>query len=365
MSPSRSSSVPHYLRWTAVSWVVWTLVLTLDVASFLLARATYPDWVGPLPVSWAILLRTVMWYSWWLWTPAIFYLARRFCFEPGTHIRSFVVHVAAALVIIRVNGAVMTAIRSWMGVSTAIPFVSMSNLVQYAAVCGAAMILDLRRRERAHLLGAARLESELTQSRMRALIAQVRPHFLYNALNGVAMLIRSGAEGKALESVVGYGELLRRTLDADRAEVPLRDELAFVERYLALERMRFADTLSATISSEPGVGDALVPNLVLQPLVENALHHGLSNVEANARLEVIASRHANALRLEVRDNGVGLPADWRLETTTGVGLRSTRSRLRECYGHDHHFELHSQLEGGTAVIIEIPYRTAAVVGVAS
>jgi LytS/YehU family sensor histidine kinase len=87
-------------------------------------------------------------------------------------------------------------------------------------------------------------------------------------------------------------------------------------------------------------------------------------MEANAQLDVIASRHAEALRLEVRDNGVGLPANWRLETTTGLGLQSTRSRLRELYGDRHHFELHSRLEGGTAVIIEIPFRTAAAAGVA-
>jgi two-component system, LytTR family, sensor kinase len=243
--------------------------------------------------------------------------------------------------------------------STAMPFVSMSSLVEYAAVCGAAIILDLSRREREHLIGAARLESQLTQSRMQALTAQLRPHFLYNALNGVAMLIRAGANDRALESVLGYSELLRRTLDADRTELPLREELAFLDRYLAIERMRFSDTLSATIYAEPGVGDALVPNLVLQPLVENALRHGLSNMETDAELEVIASRHANALRLEVRDNGVGLPADWRLDTVKGVGLESTRSRLRQCYGDRHHFELHSRLEGGTSVIIEIPYRTAA------
>jgi two-component system, LytTR family, sensor kinase len=211
-------------------------------------------------------------------------------------------------------------------------------------------------------MGAARLESQLAQSRMQALMAQLRPHFLYNALNSVAMLIRAGNRDQALEAVLGYGELLRKTLGADVREVPLRDELAFLDRYLAIERMRFSDTLSATIKSDPGVDDALVPSLVLQPLVENALHHGLSGVEADARLEIIATRHDSALRLEVRDNGTGLPGDWRLEHATGLGLQSTQSRLRERYGDRHHFELHSPLEGGTSVIIEIPFRTAVTTG---
>ncbi len=359
-----SSRLSRIIRWMAVSWLVWTLVFVLDVASFLINRAISPEWAGPLPAPLAALLRATMWYRWWVWTPAIFYLARRFHFEPGTRIRSLVVHLLAALTIVRLDTAAETAVRSSLALSTAMRLISISNLVLYAAVCAAAMILDLRRRERAHLLSTARLSSELAQARMQALTVQLRPHFLYNALNSVAMLIRGGAYEHALESVLGYGELLRKTLDADRSEVPLRDELAFLDRYLAIERMRFSDTLSTTISSEPEVGDALVPNLVLQPLVENALHHGLGNVEANARLEIIATRHANALRLEVRDNGAGLPDDWRLETTTGIGLRSTRRRLHECYGDGHHFELHSRLDGGTAVIIEIPYRTAPAAGAA-
>ena len=115
---------------------------------------------------------------------------------------------------------------------------------------------------------------------------------------------------------------------------------------------------STNTSSDAGVADALVPNLVLQPLVENALRLGLSNSETDAHLEVIASRRANTLRLEVRDNGSGLPDNWALDTAAGLGLRTTRSRLREHYGDDgHRFQLYSPSEGGTTVIIEIPYRT--------
>jgi sensor histidine kinase YesM len=362
MVSAPSNSLVRAIRWMAISWVVWSLVLSLDVASLFFARAVSPEWLGPLPMSLAVLLRIASWYSWWLWTPVVFYLSERFRFESGTRVLSFVVHLIAALTIIRLNVEVGRAVRSSIGVSTAMPFISISNLVQYAVVCGAAMILELRRRERAHLMGAARLESQLAQSRMQALMAQLRPHFLYNALNSVAMLIRAGNRDQALEAVLGYGDLLRKTLGAEGREVPLRDELAFLDRYLAIERMRFSDTLSATIKSEPGVDEALVPSLVLQPLVENALHHGLSNVEADACLEIIATRHDSALRLEVRDNGAGLPGDWRLERATGLGLQSTQSRLREWYGDRHHFELHSPLEGGTSVIIEIPFRTAVTTG---
>jgi sensor histidine kinase YesM len=348
----------------AASGAVWALVLVLDLASYFLARVVAREWLGPFPALSGVLMRVTTWFSWWLWTPAIFFLSLRFRFESGTRLRSFAVHVVAALVMLRLSAIAATAVRWSMGLYAFVPFITISSLVVYAGVCGAAILLDLRKRERDHMLRTTTLASQLTQARTQVLIAQLRPHFLYNALNSVAALIRTAAYGQALESVLGYSELLRKTLDADRTEVPLRDELAFLDRYLAIERMRFSDTLSATISAEPGLDSALVPNLVLQPLVENALHHGLGSVEANARLEIIATRHADALRLEVRDNGAGLSADWRLEKTSGVGLQSTRSRLRECYGDDHHFEIHSPVEGGTTVIIEIPFRTMVAAGAA-
>ena len=362
---SNSNRLRSAARWMAIGWLVWTVVLLLDLTSLFYGRASAPNWFGPLPIHLAILIRAVGWYIWWLWSPAIFYIADRFHFEPGTRMQSVAVHLVAALFILRINAAVAAAIRSSLALSASLPFVSITGLVQYAAVAGAAVILDLRRREREHLVGAARLQSQLAQSRLHALTAQLRPHFLFNALNSVAMLIRSGAHHQALESVLGYSELLRQTLDAEKTEVPLHEELAFLDRYLSIERMRFADTLSATISSDPTVSDALVPNLMLQPLVENALRHGLRNSERDAHVDVIASRRAATLRLEIHDNGTGLPAGWRLETAAGVGLRTTQSRLRESYGDDgHRFELHSRAEGGTTVIIEIPYRTMSTAGAA-
>ena len=157
--------------------------------------------------------------------------------------------------------------------------------------------------------------------------------------------------------MLGYSELLRNVLDAQASDVPLARELAFLDKYLAIERMRFPETFSATITLPRDIGDALVPNFILQPLVENALHHGLRDLETDARLDVSASRRDGVVRLEVRDNGVGLPVEWRLDGGSGVGLRNTRARLRQRYGDAHHFELHSPAEGGTVVILEIPYQT--------
>jgi LytS/YehU family sensor histidine kinase len=171
------------------------------------------------------------------------------------------------------------------------------------------------------------------------------------------MLIRARNYDAALESVVGYGELLRAVLDGGTHDVPLHDELAFVDRYLSIERMRFSDRLATRIDADAAVGDALIPRLILQPLVENALRHGLGESDGEARLEILARRRASSLRIEIRDNGVGFASRRRSPEGNGVGLRNTRQRLDQRYGDDYRFELESS-EEGTAAVLEIPYQTA-------
>ncbi len=343
----------------ATSWLVWSAIVILEVAPALLSRAGAGEFVDPAVARRFIIVRASVWYGWWLLTPFVFYLARRFRFAAGARRRSFAVHVVAALVAIQINNVFVFGVLTLSHFATTGRSLAPSptGLLQYAAICGVALIVGLLQRERDHTIATAKLETELAQSRLYALTAQLRPHFLYNALNGVAMLIRARNNAAALESVLGYSELLRNVLDAQASDVPLERELEFLDKYLAIERMRFPETFSATITSPRDIGDALVPNFILQPLVENALHHGLRDLETNARLDVFASRHDGVVRLEVRDNGVGLPAQWRLDDGSGVGLRNTRARLRQRYGDGHHFELHSPPEGGTLVILEIPYQT--------
>jgi signal transduction histidine kinase len=359
LSPTMSA-IRRGVRWMAVSWLVWTAIVLLEIGPALVNRSSPGEFVDPVVARRFILVRASLWYGWWLLTPFIFYLARRFPFEAGARRRSFVVHGIAAFAAIQVNNAIVYATLLSLQVPTARRVISFSfaGLLQYSAICGVAVIIRLLQRERDHAIAKAQLETELAHARLNALTAQLRPHFLYNALNGVAMLIRAKDDAAALESVLGYGELLRYVLDAEASDVPLERELAFLDKYLAIERMRFPETFSATITASNSVANALVPNFILQPLVENALHHGLRDLETNARLDVDASRYDGVVRIEVRDNGVGLPPKWRLDDVTGVGLRNTQARLRQRYGDEHHFELHSPPEGGTAVILEIPYQPA-------
>lgn len=205
---------------------------------------------------------------------------------------------------------------------------------------------------------AAQLEAQLAQARLEALQAQLNPHFLFNALNTIAMLVRRGANADALRGVVSLSELLRKVLMGNRSlEVPLQEELAVVEHYLSIERMRFRDRLTATIAADPDVREALVPSLILQPIVENAVRHGIAPGSSGGHLEIRCQRRGDVVSIEVRDNGSGLPEGWDPTASSGIGLANTRERLERLYHDAHRFEVSSAPGTGTVALIELPFRT--------
>lgn len=207
-------------------------------------------------------------------------------------------------------------------------------------------------------LRSAQLESQLAKARLEALRTQLNPHFLFNALNVVAMLVRRGANDDALNAVVSLSELLRRVLAAGTAtEVDLADEFALVERYLAVEQMRFRDRLSVEIDMPAALAEARVPGLILQPLVENAIKHGIAQSEGPGRIAVSARHEGRRLVLCVSDNGPGFPSDWEFSRSPGVGLANTRERLDRMYVGDAELSLLRGSEGGAVVKIAMPYRT--------
>jgi GAF domain-containing protein len=208
-------------------------------------------------------------------------------------------------------------------------------------------------------LRAADLEGQLAHARLEALQAQLNPHFLFNALNTVAMLVRRGANDDALRGVLSLSELLRKVLAGNRSlEMSLHDELAVVEHYLSIERLRFRDRLTATIVANAEVRDALVPSLMLQPIVENAVRHGIAPGSQTGHVEIRCQRKGDVLVIEVRDNGSGLPDGWDPASARGIGLANTRERLERLYGDAHALEVRSAPESGTVATIELPFRTA-------
>ncbi len=212
------------------------------------------------------------------------------------------------------------------------------------------------RREQAILLQAqaAQLQAQLADARLAALRTQLNPHFLFNTLHAVSALVERDPRG-VRRMIARLSELLRTTLDgADEQVVPLGQELTFTHRYLEIMQIRFQGRLTIQSQVEPGVLDALVPNLILQPLVENAIKHGVSKIDDEGRIEIHAHREGERLVMSVRDNGPRVTENG-LRTGDGVGLRNTRARLAELYGTEQSLTLRGADDGGVIAEVIIPF----------
>ena len=232
-----------------------------------------------------------------------------------------------------------------------------TNLLAYGAVVGIIYATDFYRRYRERELVASQLRTQLAQAQLQALRMQLNPHFLFNAMNTIAMQVRKAANEDAVRMLAGLSDLLRYMLEDSRpTEVPLAEEMVFIERYLAIEQVRFQDRLRIEVDTAPGTAQALVPTLILQPLVENAIRHGISRRAQAGRVAIRARRTDDNLILEIEDDGPGLDSDTTPVPGTGLGLKNTRARLEQLYPDNHGFELSTSHSGGTLVRLRIPFR---------
>jgi two-component system, LytTR family, sensor kinase len=230
------------------------------------------------------------------------------------------------------------------------------NLVVYAAIAATGSALAYYRESRERERRAIRLEARLAESRLQALRAQLHPHFLFNALNGIAELIHEDPDA-AERMVLGLAGLLRALLKgAGSQEIPLLQELDFIRSYLAIEEMRFQDRLAVDWRVDPRALSAPVPSLVLQPLVENALRHGAASRAGACRLVIEARPDGASLRLRVSDDGRGFARDAQGRVAEGLGLANTRGRLAQLYGAEGRLDLADNEGGGARVTVTIPLR---------
>ena len=213
-------------------------------------------------------------------------------------------------------------------------------------------VLDLES-ERARSVQALKLADS---ARLRALQSQLNPHFLFNALNGIATLIREGDRTRAADTVDTLSDFLRLTLQKlDSPEIPVREELAFVEQYLRIQRLRFGSSFRATVDTDPETQDALVPTLILQPLVENAVRHGVLARAQGGALSVSIRRRDDVLVITVEDDGPGLGDQG--AHPYGVGFKNSAERLAALYGDDAHMSVGGRPEGrGFVVVVFLPFR---------
>ena len=232
------------------------------------------------------------------------------------------------------------------------------QLLIYAAIAGVGQAFTFYSRYRERQVAAARLEAQLAEARLDTLRAQLQPHFLFNSLHSIASLARAGDNAGVVRLISGFSDLLRHLLDTQTTHHPLREELALVDRYLEIQRVRFGDRLRVTIDATSDAAAARTPLLIVQPLVENALRHGVGPRVEAGRVSVTARRTGDTLVVEVADDGVGLPEGWSLENASGTGLRNLVSRLEAEFGTGQPLTLEPREGGGTRAIVRLPYVTA-------
>jgi anti-sigma regulatory factor (Ser/Thr protein kinase) len=358
------------MKWLAVvaAWAVLGIIWAAP--TYIEVRAAQHGHMAWRIFAWGILT----WGAWAPLTPAIVWLAQKYSLVGEAWKRNLVVHLPAFLLFSTLHTAAGTAVSLWIQ-----PFDSMgsspktfwprflsnmtgsfgSDLLVYGAVIGVFYAIDYYRKYREREVLASRLETQLAQAQLDSLRMQLHPHFLFNTLNSIVGLVRDNKNNAAVNMLVGLSDLLRHTLDhSSRHEVELREEINFIKLYLGIQEMRFSDRLRIELDIDPRTTKALVPNLILQPLTENALRHGIGRTADSGLVGIRSVAEDGRLRLTVYDEGAGLPDDWQLKGSAGIGLANTIARLQQLYDDDHEFDIRNRDAGGVEVVIVMPLRTA-------
>jgi hypothetical protein len=355
-------------RFAIITIIAWS-VITLAATAEMVLRA--PGGPSLRMFGWAMLLQAPGWAMWGLATAPIIRLSRRLPLVRPIRLRALAAHVAVCAV---VSVAFAAAYRVahvafspapprtesllrqlWDDVVGWSPFL----LMAYASLVGVGHALEYAARVRHEQAEKAVLRTQLVEAQLGALRMQLQPHFLFNTLNGVAMLIRSGDPERAVEMIALLGEVLRALLrTSSDLEAPVASELALLRKYLEIEQIRFGDRLRVAWHVDDDVTGALVPPLILQPVVENALRHGLWPRTEGGALDIAARRSGAELELEVTDQGVGLAPGFDLDRSAGLGLANVRARLAQMYGAGARLEVTAGDAGGVRVRLCLPYRSA-------
>lgn len=375
-SDARETSAPPKRWWLegGLIFAFWTILGVLMVSNDLLnaqGQIAQEGWEARK------LLRPFwQFYMWALLTPAVFWACRRFPVERPHLPKHLLVHIGLAFAVSFAVDIYDDYLRlyltqppearpaSFNPLEELLELSLIYELMVYLVVLAAGFARDYflrfqaRQQEAAQLqTRAARLEKRLTEARLEALRMQINPHFLFNTLHAISTLVGENPQG-VRRMIVRLSQLLRHVLEeTERQEVPLRREMQFLSTYLEIMQIRFQGRLQTHLEADPDVEDALVPNLILQPLVENAIKHGASETEQVGLVDVRARREQDRLLLSVRDNGPRFAENGTPELEEGTGLSNVRARLHELYGTSAELRFQAASGGGLVAQIELPFHT--------
>jgi signal transduction histidine kinase len=350
-------------------------VLFIIATVFAVSSTVQAYWISRLSADnlhlhnpWQLfVLNLVYWYIPALLAPVIMALADRYRVGRVSWGKLVLVHIPGALAYVVVHEAIMVGTRAVLvpggsvrrGCWSCVLRDSLEQLdwmlMTYLFFVGLAHALAYRRESEANALNSAQLETRLVEAQLQSLQRQLQPHFLFNTLNTISGLMRANLDA-ADRMIAQLGDLLRMTLKTSGAEqVPLKEELDLLQKYLEIEQTRFGERLRIDLDIDVETLDALIPYMLLQPIAENAVRHGVAPHSRQGRIAIRAVRDGADLLIEVRDSGDGLPADRLMALNDGVGLTNTRARLEHLYRRNFEFAF-SNLPDGFSVAIRLPFR---------
>jgi two-component system, LytTR family, sensor kinase len=361
-SDSERQSVRQSWKWIGLLWIGFGLVNATQIVAGMRA-------VG-MQHAWSRLFFTVFasWIVWALATPLVLRLGRRFPPTQWRSARMWTIHFTTCVAIGTMYSlwaaALQMALQPWevtqvtqFGKTAFYVFYGEFHLflILYAAILVVDHMLESTRRLAQRETEAARLGEQLSRAQLDALRRQLEPHFFFNTLNAVAGLVREKRNDDAVSMIAGLSDLLRRVLDdSGKQEVSLGEEMEFLETYLEIQKTRFADRLQVSMNVPREFHDARVPSLILQPMVENAIEHGIGQRAAGGAIRIGAVRNNGFLTLSVYNEGPRIPENWE-EQRTGVGISNVRARLQNLYGRESNLDIRNR-EDGVEVQLSVPYK---------
>ena len=350
--------------WIAAMWVAGALFEAAQSVFFMRAIGRQHAWL-------IFGTELASWLPWAFATPLVIGLARRYDIIRATTIKSASVHFVAFAVIGLVAEAWFAVLQvlfnpwdypqqptfmdTW---HTSLLFQVLTYLIVYALILTVTYVTDARERMARQMTETARLSEELSKSQLAALRQQIEPHFMFNTLHSITGLVRDHRNDAAVSMIVGLSEFLRRALeDSHRSQVTLEEEVEYLQRYLDIQKVRFGERLRVSMDIPAELLHAQVPNLLLQPLVENAIKHGIAKRAAGGALRIAGASHNGSLCLRVYNDGADSPKDWQA-TRTGVGIGNLRTRLQILHGGQTDLQLTRDAAGGVEAVVTLPLKEA-------